>query len=149
MSKLEEVRAFAKAAHAGQLYDGKDYFETHVVDVAFRVASCPGTTEEHVMAAYLHDVLEDCDVTLVQVADLLGNDNLIVLDAVLRLTKNPNDHYNDYLAGVTFNPISLVVKYHDSASNYSYGQRPKYKKNMELLLPFMPEASVEYLKNSS
>jgi hypothetical protein len=138
MDKLEEVRAFAKAAHAGQLYDGKDYFTTHVVDVAFRVGCHPGATTQHIMAAYLHDVLEDCDVTLVEVADLLGPYNLVVLDAVLRLTKNPNDHYLDYMAGIVHSPIATIVKYHDSSANYAYGGREKYAKNIAFLERFLP-----------
>lgn len=149
MSKLEEVIAFAQAAHAGQEYDGKDYFLTHVTDVAMRVASDPGANDKHIMAAYLHDVLEDCDVRAGSMAVIVGYENWDVLLAVVSLTKFDGLSYEEYMQGVVKDPIAALVKYHDSAANYAYGQRPKYKKNMEFLLPYLPKESVEYLKNSS
>lgn len=152
MSKVVEVaEQLARKYHAGQLYDGKDYVDTHVAEVVRRVSADPSATDVHVAAAWLHDVLEDTEA---QVFDLAGPihdaaGDLNIMSAVIDLTRYEGETYHGYMIMLLDNPDAILVKYHDSAANYAYGQRPKYKKNMELLLPFLPEASQEHVKNSS
>lgn len=61
---------FAKRAHAGQIrkYHGRQYIE-HPARVAARVMIIDGITPEEIAAAFLHDVLEDCECNS---ADLLA-----------------------------------------------------------------------------
>jgi hypothetical protein len=56
----QDARAFSERAHAGQSrkYTGEPY-ATHPAAVASMVAHLPGATEEMVVAAYLHDTIED------------------------------------------------------------------------------------------
>lgn len=139
MTKLQEVREFAKKAHAGQLYDGKDYFTTHVLDVALRVGNDPRATDEHVMAALLHDVLEDNkDLYIEDLQELLGPEYPRVVYAVFKLTKADNETYEQYMAQLVQDPIATLVKFHDSSANFEYGGRKKYAKNMEYLTKFLP-----------
>ena len=69
ISIVEKARDFAKKAHAKQHRDdGVTPYFTHVERVATKVAQL--TNDQYVIAAaYLHDVVEDCDVALDQLDD--------------------------------------------------------------------------------
>lgn len=152
MSLVEKAEALARKYHEGQLYDGKDYVNTHVADVARRVAADPSATDVHVAVAWLHDTLEDTKISAAEIFSLFHTPDFstfLGVDAVVRLTHYKDETYEEYMAQLVKSPIAALVKYHDSAANYAYGARPKYKKNLDFLLDFLPEASVEYLKNSS
>jgi len=64
MSLIIRAAALAARAHSGQKrkYTGFPYI-THPARVAGMAGILPGVTEEMVAAAYLHDVLEDTNVT--------------------------------------------------------------------------------------
>jgi (p)ppGpp synthase/HD superfamily hydrolase len=72
MSLEQKAREFATKAHFGQLrkYSGAFYI-THPEAVANLVRSVPHT-EEMLAAAWLHDVVEDCGVTLDDVQAMFG-----------------------------------------------------------------------------
>lgn len=74
----------ARRAHTGQKrkYNGRPYVE-HPARVAARTAIHPGSTEEMVAAAFLHDVLEDTAVTG---EELLKTTNAVVYDLVEWMT---------------------------------------------------------------
>ena len=62
----EKAKAFAENAHKGQVrkYDGSEYI-THPIAVAELIRNhVEGYSEAMVAAALLHDVIEDCGVTL-------------------------------------------------------------------------------------
>lgn len=64
---------FAENAHAGQVrkHSGRPYI-THPIRVAGRVACHPLASTELVAAAFLHDVVEDCGVTLEEIKVVFG-----------------------------------------------------------------------------
>lgn len=84
ISLAERALEFATMAHAGQKrrVTGADYI-THPIRVAEMVAA-QRLPEEFVAIAYLHDVVEDCDVSVDQLDVLFGH---WVADGVYRLTK--------------------------------------------------------------
>lgn len=63
MNIILAAAELARRAHSGQKrkYNGRPYVE-HPARVAARTAIHPGSTEEMVAAAFLHDVLEDTTV---------------------------------------------------------------------------------------
>ena len=62
-NKIIKAIDFAWKKHYGQLDDdGKAYFHHHVARVATLVAIA-GCDKEIIMAAYLHDTIEDTDTT--------------------------------------------------------------------------------------
>ncbi|GAB2022429.1 HD domain-containing protein [Pseudolactococcus yaeyamensis] len=100
----------ATRAHEGQRDKaGVDYIE-HPKTVASFV-----DLETEKATAYLHDVLEDTDVT----ADDLINQGIPieVVQAVQVLTKQKNQNYDRYLEIVNKNPIARVVKMADLRHN--------------------------------
>jgi len=64
---------YAALKHASQVrkYTGKPYI-THPMRVMCRVMLLPGTTEEMVMAAISHDLIEDCGVTVPELHGIFG-----------------------------------------------------------------------------
>ncbi len=85
----ERIRAayeFAREAHGMQLRkDGSPYI-THPLAAAVIVAEM-GLDEESVMAALLHDVIEDTPVTHEDVARRFGEDVAAIVEGVTKLTK--------------------------------------------------------------
>lgn len=75
MSTVEKARAFAKEAHQGQTRKGagqEPYF-IHLEEVAALVERFGGS-DRAIMAAWLHDTVEDCGVAPETIAALFGAD---------------------------------------------------------------------------
>ena len=81
---LDKAIQFATEAHEGQYrkYTHEPYI-THPLAVMEIVRGVPGHTEEMLVAAVLHDVAEDTDVSLMQIQEEFGD---VVSDLVLHLT---------------------------------------------------------------
>ena len=81
---LERAIQFATQAHKGQFrkYTGEPYI-THPLAVMEIVKGVPGHTPEMLVAAVLHDVVEDTDVSLMEIQEEFGD---AVSDLVLYLT---------------------------------------------------------------
>ncbi|PFE08599.1 HD domain-containing protein [Bacillus cereus] len=107
---IEIAHEIAKTAHAGQVDKaGIDYIKHPEV-----VASFVNTAEEKA-TAYLHDVLEDTEITA---NDLLsaGIPHNIV-EAVQVLTKETYTPYFEYLSKVKGNSLARTVKLADLKHN--------------------------------
>ena len=85
MNKILKAAEFATEAHEGQVrkYVNEPYVR-HPARVAARVSLLPWATEEMVCAAYLHDTIEDCDVSYHD--DLVPQFGKAVADLVDELT---------------------------------------------------------------
>ncbi len=99
-------------------------------------------TEETVIAALLHDVVEDTDITLKELSDMGFPKD--VLDALALLTHDETVPYSDYVAKLKYNPIARAVKLADLEHNSDLSRLDtvdeaalhrveKYKKAAELL----------------
>ena len=73
--RIEQARVFAIAAHAAvgqkRKYSDEPY-HVHPIAVAAMVQTVPGHTVEMVMAALLHDVVEDTGVTIEIIEEVFG-----------------------------------------------------------------------------
>ncbi len=86
LARIREAFDFAAAAHEGQKRkDGSPYF-THAVAAATITAEM-GLDDESVMAALLHDTIEDTDVTHEQLEQLFGPDVADIVEGVTKLTR--------------------------------------------------------------
>lgn len=92
MNRIEQAKAFATEAHRGQVrkYGGDPYI-THPIRVAERVAKLSYATDDMIIAAYLHDVLEDTATTAYEIEKTFGL-------GVKRLVEGLTDEFtkNDY-----------------------------------------------------
>jgi len=80
-----------------------------------------GTTEERI-AAVLHDVVEDTDVTIERL-EAEGFSEL-VLRAVEALTKREGENYEAFIERAAANPVARVVKRADLAENSDLSRIP-------------------------
>lgn len=79
---LDKALHFAARAHATQVRKGTDIpYVTHPVAVAWSLNNA-GESEEVVIAALLHDTVEDTDTTLLDVEEHFGQDVATLVDAV-------------------------------------------------------------------
>lgn len=80
---------FAKAAHTGQKrkYTNTEYI-LHPIRVASALMQYPEVTETMIVAALLHDVVEDTSFTLGQIRDLFGDGVATLVDELTNKSKN-------------------------------------------------------------
>ena len=111
---VQVARDIATRAHAGQVDKSGAEYITHPARVAAGVRA-HGGDDAAVAAAWLHDVLEDCDVT----ADDLEAGGIPdpVIEAVRAVTKVEGETVEDYCARVKANPTGLLVKRADIEDN--------------------------------
>lgn len=110
MSTIERAIELAAAAHAGQVDKAGQPYILHPLRVMFRVAG-----EHERMAAVLHDVVEDTNITLERLyAEGFPGQ---VVDAVDALTKREGETRLDAAARAALNPVALAVKLADNAEN--------------------------------
>jgi (p)ppGpp synthase/HD superfamily hydrolase len=101
----------AREAHAGQVDKaGRDYRD-HPRRVALAVEHLGPVA---VAAAWLHDVVEDTPWTPVGLREHLPSE---VVDIVALLTRQADQHPDDYYAQVRTHPTALAIKLADIADN--------------------------------
>ena len=110
MSTLERAIAIAADAHAGQLDKAGQPYILHPLRVMLRVSN-----EEERIAAILHDVVEDTNVTLEQLAK--EGFSGTVLAAVEALTKLPGESRTEAAARAKRDVIARAVKLADNSEN--------------------------------
>ena len=72
-------------------------------------------TEETTIVALLHDVVEDTDYTIENLADMGFSES--VINAISLLTHDPEVDYMEYVLAVKKNPIAKAVKLADLRHN--------------------------------
>ncbi len=86
VKQVEHSYVVARDAHAGQLRSSGDPYITHPVAVA-RILAEYHFDPQTIMAALLHDVIEDCDVTKEELAEKFGDQVADLVEGVSKLTQ--------------------------------------------------------------
>ena len=110
MATLERAIEIASAAHAGQLDKAGQPYILHPLRVMLRVEDM-----QHRMAAVLHDVVEDTDVTIEHLKQEGFSPE--VLRAIIALTKLPGETRLEAAARAAADPIARKVKLADNSEN--------------------------------
>ena len=109
-SQSEKAYEIAKKAHLGQIDKaGEDYIK-HPKKVASFVK-----TDEEKAVAYLHDIIEDTELTLEDLREYGFSEG--ILKAVDVITKKKGQDYQTYLNSVKENKLARVVKLADFRHN--------------------------------
>ena len=109
-SQSEKAYKIAKKAHLGQVDKaGEDYIK-HPEKVASFVKS-----DEEKAVAYLHDVIEDTELTLENLYEYDFSKE--VIEAVDIITKKRGEDYQSYLNSVKKNKLARAVKLADLRHN--------------------------------
>ena len=110
MAGLEDAVAVAAHAHRGQKDKAGAPYLLHPLRMMLRM-----TTETAMMAAVLHDVVEDTTITL---DDLRARGfPAEVLEAVDRLTRRPGEAYDAFVERAATHPVARRVKLADLEDN--------------------------------
>lgn len=117
--KVALAEAIARYGHTGQ-YDknGYDYID-HPKAVFYRVFADDADDFDGQIVAWLHDTLEDTEVSESALREFFP---AYIVNAVLAITFrafNKDETRDEYYARVKANPIALRVKLHDIAHNMS------------------------------
>src|SRR5690554_4585169 len=84
--QIRKVYDFAKRAHAGQRRDSGDDYITHPLEVA-NILVDMGLDLTSIIAALLHDVVEDTKVNLVEIRERFGEEVATLVDGLTKLSK--------------------------------------------------------------
>lgn len=112
---LEQTHEFVKEKHKGQTYAyDKDYFEAHILAVVSKVQELMPKWHYSkadifwcTIVAYLHDIVEDTDVTLQEIRERYNSE---VEEAVRLLTKNPEFSREIQITMIKQNFMAKMVK---------------------------------------
>ena len=126
-ASLEDAIALAVSAHKGQKDKAGAPYILHPLRLMMAVDS-----EHQKMAALLHDVVEDCDITLRQLAEWGYPEE--VVRAVDHLTRREGETYRQFTERAGRDPIARVVKIADLEDNMNIRRLPSVeKKSLGLL----------------
>ena len=109
-SLLEKALQIAVKAHSGQTYKAGTAYIFHPIRV-----SCKCITDEEKVVALLHDTIEDTNIT----SDYLLTEGFPsnIVNAILSVTRNEHESYEDFIKRCRLNPIGRKVKLHDLEDN--------------------------------
>nr|WP_210330572.1 bifunctional GTP diphosphokinase/guanosine-3',5'-bis pyrophosphate 3'-pyrophosphohydrolase [Aliikangiella sp. G2MR2-5] len=86
VQEVQDAYVFARDAHDGQLRSSGDPYITHPVAVT-KILAGLHLDKQTLMAALLHDVIEDCDVTREELAEKFGERVADLVEGVSKLTQ--------------------------------------------------------------
>ncbi len=107
LALLEKAYKFADAMHAGQKRKSGEAFVIHPVEVAIILADLHMDTET-LIAALLHDTVEDTTATKDQVAEMFGPAVAELVDGVTKITKIEVEDLSDEQAQ-TFRKMLIAM----------------------------------------
>ena len=110
-SDPERALRWARQAHGSQRYGQRSYV-CHLTDVVRATLRMGWSSRDALVAAALHDVVEDTDVTIEQVRERFGCE---VAGAVDALTRRPGQVMDAYFEGMGV--LALGVKLADRVCN--------------------------------
>ena len=110
MATVEDAVSIAARAHRGQKDKAGAPYLLHPLRMMLRME-----TEAAMMAAVLHDVVEDTEWTLERLREAGFNEE--VLEAVDCLTHREGESYQEFVERVGTNPIARQVKIADLEDN--------------------------------
>ena len=110
MATLDDAVSIAAQAHRGQKDKTGAPYLLHPLRMMLRMKS-----EAEMIAAVLHDVVEDSDWTLEQLRDRGFSED--VLQAVDCLTHRNGEPYEEFITRAQLNPIARRVKIADLEDN--------------------------------
>ena len=123
MNLLHEAYDFAAYAHKDQLRKSGEPYISHPVAVARIVAEELELGASPVMAAFLHDVVEDCPYNIDEIRERFGDDVAFLVGVVTKQKKaqydqsKQVDNFRQMLSSVQFDVRAILVKLADRLHN--------------------------------
>ena len=118
MSTLEHAIQVAAGVHAGQVDKGGAPYILHPLRVMMAME-----TEDERIVAVLHDVMEDCPGIGPEHISR-GKFSEAVVDALIALTRRPDEDYTGFIDRIARNPLATRVKLADMHDNMDLTRIP-------------------------
>jgi len=155
-------RAFALAteAHGTQLRKDGFPFVTHPIAAAFIVQEL-GLDEDSIIAALLHDVVEDTDITLEEIKKEFGTSVSVMVEGVTKLTRvqytskeeEQMENLRKMLMAMARDIRVIIIKFADRLHNMrtmeymsSTKQKEKAAETMEIYAPIAHRLGMQKIK---
>lgn len=120
---MTRAAEFAAQVHHGQLYEGKPYSASHLNDVVnVLIDSGLDTDAEVIAAGWLHDTVEDTDVTLPCIRKRFGERVKNLVDACTGVGANRKERNASIYAKLYEFPEACVVKLADRIANVEHSE---------------------------
>ena len=121
---LMQAYEFGKKAHEGQLRKSGEQYFTHALVVADVLSDLKLDTDT-LIAALLHDVVEDTPIELDEIRDLYGEDVALMVDGVTKISDirshNPEtrkaENYRKLVLSIAKDPRTVLIKLADRLHN--------------------------------
>ena len=123
MNLLHSAYDFAAFAHKDQQRKSGEPYISHPVAVARIVAEEMKLGANPVIAAFLHDVVEDCPYTIEEIRERFGDDVAFLVGVVTKQKKDKYDqskqvdNFRQILSSVQFDVRAILVKLADRLHN--------------------------------
>ena len=123
MKMVRTAYNFAAVAHKDQKRKTGEPYIIHPIAVARIVAEEMGLGANPVMAAFLHDVIEDCPYTIDDIRERFGDDVAFLVGVVTKQKKakydksKQVDNFRQILSSVQFDVRAILVKLADRLHN--------------------------------
>lgn len=130
----------AKCAHNGQFRKSGEPFVIHPLHVAIILAELR-LDKETIIAALLHDVIEDTDITDVEIEKVFGSEVLFLIEGVTKIEKISNITSKSEIKSESFRKLVLamardirviIIKLADRLHNMRTLEYQTYKKQIEI-----------------
>lgn len=151
---FESMLLLATINHAGQVDKAGQPYILHVLRVAIKQ-----THPVCRLAALLHDLIEDTNITLQGLQDLDIPD--IIVDTVDSLTRKPGENYSNYIERLAENAWAIPVKIADLTDNMDASRLPngvstgkdvdrmrRYRKALDRLTKGKPMSDLVQIKST-
>ena len=138
MALIRAAYELAKEAHKDQVRKSGEPYISHPVSVALIVAEEFGLGANPVMAAFLHDVVEDTDYTIDDIRERFGDDVAFLVGVVTKQKKETYDkskqvdNYRQILLSVQFDVRAILVKLADRLHNMRTLESMRPDKQMKI-----------------
>lgn len=123
VQRIRDAFIFADEAHKLQRRKSGEPYIIHPVAVALIVAKELELDTNTVIAAFLHDVVEDTDRTIDQIRERFGDDVAYLVDVVTKKKKDPGasskqvENFKQILESVDYDVRALLLKLSDRLHN--------------------------------
>lgn len=116
-----EARMVSIQAHGNQTYDGIFPYKKHLDDVV-EVLKRFGYSGKYIIAAYLHDIIEDTSLSYNKVKKYFGEEVAEMVYCVTdELGRNREEKKRKTLPKTASNPDAIILKLGDRIANIEHG----------------------------
>lgn len=160
LALIDKAYNFANKAHNGQLRKSGLPYILHPISVAYILVDL-GMDTQSVVAALLHDVVEDTDVTMMDVKKIFGKEIANLIDGVTKIGQIPfssreeeqAENIRKMLIAMANDVRVIIIKLADRLNNMrtigcmpAQKQRDKSLENMEVYAPIAHRLGIRSIK---